>query len=343
MNQEFSITVDRAWTPYNHLVLDFIGNDLYEKAYEKVDEKRNSWKNNVSQRCLFNIERLLRYSERNSIIEDELKPWIPKYKRYVYLDKLCHEWLELNGQNKLEEKKVELLRKHIEERNELSAELQHVLINLNEVKDLIFGEAIQEFPIKFKLTKIINRYNLFFEKRRKEYIKDLIKRTSEVKFTFEYPLRAPVYKNVKRNGDVVSVIKKVDLKSVKVENDNFFNIEIKGDVVLVKFNTFLGNLFFHNILTLNTDWFEEDFLKLTGLASALYRRFFVTRSGNKFSEVAITDLVRHFDLLKNSRYPQIIINAFEDIKNAGLIHDYKVILKGGKFSKGYIEVVKSSK
>jgi hypothetical protein len=261
----------------------------------------------------------------------------------VYLDKLCHEWLELNGQNKLEEKKVELLRKHIEERNELSAELQHVLINLNEVKDLIFGEAIQEFPIKFKLTKIINRYNLFFEKKRKEYIKDLIKRTSEVKFTFEYPLRAPVYKNVKRNGDVVSVIKKVDLKSVKVENDNFFNIEIKGDVVLVKFNTFLGNLFFHNILTLNTDWFEEDFLKLTGLASALYRRFFVTRSGNKFSEVAITDLVRHFDLLKNSRYPQIIINAFEDIKNAGLIHDYKVILKGGKFSKGYIEVVKSSK
>jgi hypothetical protein len=214
---------------------------------------------------------------------------------------------------------------------------------LIEVKDLIFGEAIQEYPIKFKLTKIINRYNLFFEKRRKEYIKNLLKRTSEVKFTFEYPLRAPVYKNVKRNGDVVSVIKKVDLKNVKVENDNFFNIEIKGDVVLVKFNTFLGNLFFHNILTLNTDWFEEDFLKLNNIASAIYRRFFVTGSGNKAERLDIKDLVKHFNLMKNSRYPQIINNAFEDIKNAGLIYDYKVNLNGGKFSRGYIEVVKSSK
>jgi hypothetical protein len=112
---------------------------------------------------------------------------------------------------------------------------------------------------------------------------------------------------------------------------------------MVAFNTFLGSAYAHNLLTLNTDWFEEEYLKLTGLSSGLYRRFFVTRSGNKAERLDIRDLVKHFNLMKNSRYPQIINNAFEDIKNAGLIHEYKVNLNGGKFSKGYVEVVKSSK
>ena len=39
-------------------------------------------------------------------------------------------------------------------------------------------------------------------------------------------------------------------------------------------------------------------------------------------------------------YPAIIERAFEDIKNTGLILDYKVVANGGKFSKGYIEVEK---
>jgi hypothetical protein len=57
----------------------------------------------------------------------------------------------------------------------------------------------------------------------------------------------------------------------------------------------------------------------------------------------IKDLVQYFDFLKNSSYPQVITKAFEDIKNAGLIHNYRFVANGGKFSKGYIEVVKSSK
>ena len=76
---------------------------------------------------------------------------------------------------------------------------------------------------------------------------------------------------------------------------------------------------------------------------AIYRRFFVTRSGNKFGQIEVKELIDYFDLLKNSRYPGVIERAFEDIKNAGLINDYKVNANGGKFSKGVIEVVKSSK
>jgi hypothetical protein len=84
-------------------------------------------------------------------------------------------------------------------------------------------------------------------------------------------------------------------------------------------------------------------LKLDGYASAIYRRFFVIRRNNKFDELPIRDLVQYFDFLKNISYPQVIKKAFEDIKNAGLIDDYKFNGIRGKFSKGYIEVVKSSK
>ncbi len=84
-------------------------------------------------------------------------------------------------------------------------------------------------------------------------------------------------------------------------------------------------------------------MKLDGYASAIYRRFFVTRAGNKFDQLTIKEMVDYFGFLKNSHYPKVIEKAFEDIKSAGLIHDYKVIVNGGKFSKGVIEVVKSSK
>ena len=142
---------------------------------------------------------------------------------------------------------------------------------------------------------------------------------------------------------MISHITKVDLQNVKVINDNLFNVEINGDFVKVIFNTFFGNLFVHNLLTLNTDWFEGNYLNLDGFASAIYRRFFVTRFGNKVEELEIRELVDYFDFLKNSNYPKVIKTAFEDIKNAGLICDYKINANGRKFSKGVIEVVKSSK
>jgi hypothetical protein len=164
-----------------------------------------------------------------------------------------------------------------------------------------------------------------------------------VKFSLEYPLRIPVLKTVNNNGKATQVVAKVDLQNVKVQNDRLFSVEFDGKTIWIIYNTFLGNLYFHNMMTLNTDWFEENYLKLDGFASAIYRRFFVTRFGNNFEQIEIKELVDYFDLLKSSRYPGVIERAFEDIKNAGLISEYKINANGGKFSKGVIEVVKSSK
>jgi hypothetical protein len=268
---------------------------------------------------------------------------IPKYKKYDQIVESCAELEKLHSQNQLTEEKVDILKKLYQEKNELQQDLQFYLNDLNKVRDLIFGEAIGSAEVKCKISKLLDRYNKFFKKRRKEYIKKLLIKTSQVKFTLDYPIRVPVIQNINKNGEQQSIIKSVDLKTIKVENDKCFNVEIDGDNVRVIFNTFLGRAYVHNILTLNTDWFEEDYLKLDGYAAAIYRRFFVIRSGNKFDQLPIKDLVGYFGFLKNSHYPAVIETAFENIKNAGLIEDYKVVVNGGKFSKGYIEVVKSSK
>jgi len=344
LNEDIAVTIDRAWTPYNHLILDFVGHELYSKAYKNTDERnRKTWKNEGSQELLMEAERLVRYSQREIIIKDELKPLIPKYKNYLELEELCNKWYQLNCQNEISEDKMQVFRESFQEKDRLIQELQYDLDDLNEVRDLIFGDAIRSTYIEFSIYAVLDRYHKFFKNRRKEYIKDLLKKTSEVRLTLEYPLRVPIFEHININGETQTKIKNVSLKKIQIKSDHCFNVEIDGNDVRVTFNTFLGSAYLHNILTLNTDWFEEDYLELDGYASAIYRRFFVTKSKNKFDQLPIKELVDYFDFLKNCRYPVMIKKAFEDIKKAGLIDDYKIVVNGGKFSKGYIEVVKSSK
>jgi hypothetical protein len=340
LDETVSVTVDRAWTPYNHLVLDIIGHELHSRAYKHIHKDRDHWKNMGSQGLLMKADQLLRYSERENILNDELKPLIPKYKRYEQILESFPEQEKLCNQNILSEDEAENLRNLYQERNELQRELYIYLNDLHEVRDLIFGDVIGSAEVNFKISALLQRYAKFFKKRRKEYIKKLLQKTSAVRFTFEYPLRVPIIENKVKNGEQQTIIKGVTLRKIKIENDKCFNVEIDGDSVRVIFNTFFGRAYVHNVLTLNTDWFEEGFLSLDGYTAAIYRRFFVTRSGNKFDQLAIKDLVDYFGFMKNSYYPAVVEKAFGDIKNAGLIRDYKVVVNGGKFSKGYIEIEK---
>jgi len=340
LDETVSVTVDRAWTPYNHIILDIIGNELHSKAYKHIHKHRDHWKNEGSQSLLMNAGQMLRYSERENIINEELKPLIPKYKRYEQILESCSELEKLQIQGKLNEEKLKALKSIQQEKYELQGELYIYLNDLHEVRDLIFGDVIGSAEVNFKISTVLKRYNKFFKKRRKEYIKKLLQKTSAVRFTFEYPIRFPVIENKVKNGEQQIEIIDVTPRTIKIENDKCFNVEIDGNSVKVIFNTFFGHAYLHNVLTLNADWFEEGFLNLDGYAAVIYRRFFVTKPKNKFDRLAIKDLVDYFGFMKNSHYPAIIERGFEDIKNSGLIHDYKVVDNGGKFSKGYIEVEK---
>jgi hypothetical protein len=204
-----------------------------------------------------------------------------------------------------------------------------------------FQFVTEPYAVKIDPNKLVDRHSKFFRKRRKEYLVELIKRTSEVRFTFNYPLRMPVFNSsgTQRKNNITGIC----LRNVRVINDRLFNVDFQTDGIVLKFDTFLGTAYAHNLLTLNTDWFEEEYLKLEGYASAIYRRFFATRSGNKVDKLSIKEIVDHFGLLKNNGYPRLLRKAFEDIRNVGLIHDFRFKSNGRKFSKGCIEVVKSSK
>ena len=80
MGEDITVTIDRAWTPANHMILDFIGNQLWEQQYKKIEKNRNSWRNELSQSMLFNANTLVGYHDEK--IPDELRQHVGKYLEY---------------------------------------------------------------------------------------------------------------------------------------------------------------------------------------------------------------------------------------------------------------------
>ena len=115
--------------------MDFIGNELHSKAYKQVDEKkRKTWKNEGSQGLLFRAEGLLRYSDRETIIKAELKPFISKYKKFLQLEKSCDERNQKYYENKLSKEGTEIFQIETQEKGVLTNELSTYLSDLNDVK-----------------------------------------------------------------------------------------------------------------------------------------------------------------------------------------------------------------
>ncbi len=333
LEQPVKVTVNRSWTYANHLLLDFIGHELYETTYKTITKNRNTWRNEGSLSLLNSID-LLKQHQRADLTP-ELEPYADWFQKYMSAKSEAEELTNRGIYGaKLNEIKIQI--------DQLCQEIDSRLLERFENVYRIRSNGRGGYLVTINLRKFSRQYKMFFsENRRIEYIPELIKRTSSVKFTFDYPLQHPVIETYQYKGQTKSQVRKTRIETVKVENCNFFNYEIDNGNMLAKFDTFLGKLYAHNLLTLNTDWFEEDYLKLNGYASAIYRRFFSTR--RKVKELELQELFDFFGFANNCRYPAIVKQAFEEIKNAGMIRDYELIVNGGKFSKGYIEVKNSSK
>jgi len=223
----------------------------------------------------------------------------------------------------------------------MQSEIDHNLLAKFEKIYKLLTNGRNWFSIEINLRNFYERYKIFFSRRRIEYVAELIKRTAGVKFSLDYPIQHPVIETYRYKGESRTKITGRYLETVKVENSRLFNFKIENGILKVIFNTFLGKLYTHNLMTLNTDWFDEDYLKLNGYASAIYRRFFSNRK--KVDEIKLIDIVEYFGFANNCRYPEIVKQAFNEIKTEGLIENYKFVGSGGKFSKGYIEIKMSSK
>ena len=265
LGQPVNVTVNRPWTYANHLLLDFIGHELYELLYRTVVKNRNHWKNEGSLGLLHSID-LLKQHQRADLTS-ELEPYADWFEKYMNA-KTEEEGLTNRG---VYGDKLNCIRIQIDQlRQEIDSRLLEKFDNIYKIRSNGRGG----YPVKINLRNFSERYKMFFsENRRIEYIPELIRRTADVKFTFDYPLQHPIVETYQYRGQTKSKVSKTRFETVKVENCNFFNYEIENGYLLAKFNTFLGKLYAHNLLTLNADWFEEDYLKLNGYASAIYRRF----------------------------------------------------------------------
>lgn len=332
LGQHVTITVDGPWTFANHLILDFIGHEQYKTSYRNIVSNRINWKNNLSVFLLNTIDKLK--EQRCADLTPDLEPytgWFVKYCRA----RMKEQALTNQGGRGVEYDKVKRLISQMER------EIENPLLQEFEKIFNILTNGRNWFSTEINLRNFYERYKMFFSKRRIEYVTELIKRTAAVKFTLDYPIQYPVIETYWYKGESRTKITGRYLETVKVENSRLFNFRIENGILQVKFDTFLGKLYTHNLMTLNTDWFDEDYLKLNGYASAIYRRFFSNRKN--VDEIKLRDIVEHFGFAKNCRYPEIVKQAFNEIKIEGLIEDYKFVVNGGKFSKGYIEIKMSSK
>ena len=98
--------------------------------------------------------------------------------------------------------------------------------------DLENYKYIGKYSFVLKLSKLKEKFNNFFKKRRGEYLLDLIKRTSEVRFTMEYPLRVPITHEHIKQENTVTKISDVRLENVMIKNDTFFNFKIHLPCIL---------------------------------------------------------------------------------------------------------------
>ena len=295
LGKQVTITVDGPWTFANHLILDFIGHEQFELSYRKIVSKRDSWKNDVSMFLLNSIDKLK--EQRYADLTPELEPYAGWFVKY--------------GRARIKEQELK-------DKGDWGVEYIKITNYISQMQSEIDSDLLQKFKtiykiltngrgflsIQINLRNFYDRYKMFFSKRRIEYVTELIKRTAGVKFTLDYPVQHPVIETYRYKEESLTKITGRYLETVKVENSRLFNFRIENGILQVKYDTFLGRLYTHNLMTLNTDWFGEDYLKLNGYASAIFRRFFSNRK--KVDEIKLRDIIEYFGFANNCRYPEIV-------------------------------------
>jgi len=82
LGKQVTVTVDRTWTYANHLILDFIGHESYEIAYQNIVKKRNTWKNDASLNFLQSVAALKEHQRAD--LTTELEPYAQWFEKYIY-------------------------------------------------------------------------------------------------------------------------------------------------------------------------------------------------------------------------------------------------------------------
>jgi hypothetical protein len=156
-------------------------------------------------------------------------------------------------------------------------------------------------------------------------ILQLLLDTSLVQFKLAFPVRLPREKKSAKEDLYI-----MHFFSHLFEL-GYTNIDVRGDGIVrqrrytVIFNTILGELFVHNLLTKNYDWVDTGFYKLPQSAQVFYRRILLH---NNYTQVpvnleTITQKLNYSDRNVTNLIRTVEENVLQPLLDFGLISSYR--------------------
>jgi hypothetical protein len=155
-------------------------------------------------------------------------------------------------------------------------------------------------------------------------ILSVLRQTSQVEFKLTYPVR------LRESGQPMEKEYKMTLFS-RFYEFGFIDKKLRNDNVVqereykVHFNTILGELFIHNLMSTNYDWVEIRFYKLPSLAQLFYRKFLLHNNFpmQQINLFTIAERLNLSDRNVTNLAGTIEQNALSPLEQHGLITSFK--------------------
>lgn len=155
---------------------------------------------------------------------------------------------------------------------------------------------------------------------------NLLKKTSAVEFRIEFPVRMVTDKgkSMKERWYSMNVFSRpfeLGYIDKEVRNDGI----VQNRFYYIIFNTILGEMFVHNLLTKNYDWVDNNLYHLPQSAQIFYRHLLLHHNLTKqeFNLTTIIERMRFKDTNITNLIANLEINTLNPLKKYGLILDYK--------------------
>jgi len=155
---------------------------------------------------------------------------------------------------------------------------------------------------------------------------NLLKKTSRVEFRIEFPVRMVTDKgkSMKEKWYSMNVFSRpfeLGYIDKEVRKDGI----VQNRFYYIIFNTILGEMFAHNLLTKNYDWVDNNLYHLPQSAQIFYRHLLLHHNLTKqeFNLSTIVERMRFKDTNITNLISNLEINTLNPLKKYGLILDYK--------------------
>lgn len=155
---------------------------------------------------------------------------------------------------------------------------------------------------------------------------NLLKKTSRVEFRIEFPVRmiTDKGKSMKEKWYSMNVFSRpfeLGYIDKEVRKDGI----VQNRFYYIIFNTILGEMFVHNLLTRNYDWVDNNLYHLPQSAQIFYRHLLLHHNLTKqeFNLSTIIERMRFKDTNTTNLISNLEVNTLNPLKKYGLILDYK--------------------